>query len=121
MFAFKEDKMTVAEAMKVLGVREIRSEQIKDAYRRLAKITHPDHGGTDAQFQQVKDAYDLLMEVAAAPRPAFNPFSGRGSRVETTSMRMYAAGWVKEVLEGLIAKCDDPKLVAEMRRIQEKL
>lgn len=38
-------------------------EQIKTAYRRLAKQNHPDLGGDLQQFQQIQDAYQQLMAV----------------------------------------------------------
>lgn len=35
-------------------------EQIKGAYKRLAKRTHPDLGGSAAAFEQVRSAYEVL-------------------------------------------------------------
>lgn len=47
----------------VLGVDKKASQQdIEAAYRRLARLTHPDGGGTSLLFRQVKDAYDLLSD-----------------------------------------------------------
>ena len=37
-------------------------EQLKDAYRELAKKHHPDTGGDAASFARVKNAYDLLAQ-----------------------------------------------------------
>ncbi|TQQ82866.1 2Fe-2S iron-sulfur cluster binding domain-containing protein [Halonotius terrestris] len=46
----------------VLGVdRDADDETIKRAYRRRAKETHPDRGGTDAEFKRVKDAYETIQ------------------------------------------------------------
>lgn len=36
--------------------------QIKSAYRKVAKKTHPDAGGTQAMFLQIKEAHDALLE-----------------------------------------------------------
>ena len=48
-----------------LGVgKDATSEQIKSAYRRKAKKTHPDKGGNTAEFQEVSKAYALLSDPA---------------------------------------------------------
>jgi len=47
----------------VLGVdRDADDETIKRAYRHRAKETHPDRGGSDAEFKRVKDAYEAIRE-----------------------------------------------------------
>lgn len=44
-----------------LGVAETASpDEIKQAYRRLAKQHHPDKGGDTAQFQKIQEAYNIL-------------------------------------------------------------
>jgi hypothetical protein len=40
------------------------AEELRAAFRRLSKKVHPDAGGSDALFVQVKDAYDLLSDPA---------------------------------------------------------
>lgn len=37
-------------------------DQIRDAYRDLAKKHHPDHGGDAATFRLIQEAYDLLCD-----------------------------------------------------------
>ena len=45
----------------VLGVSYTATkQQIKVAYKNLARKHHPDRGGTEKQFQQLKAAYDTL-------------------------------------------------------------
>lgn len=45
----------------ILGVpRDATPDQIRDAYRRKAKETHPDKGGTDESFQKVGKAFQVL-------------------------------------------------------------
>jgi curved DNA-binding protein CbpA len=39
--------------------------QIKAAYRRAARATHPDHGGDPARFRQVTLAYEVLSDPQA--------------------------------------------------------
>jgi hypothetical protein len=50
----------------VLGVgRQASPDEIARAYRRAARVTHPDGGGSDAgaeRFQVVSDAYDVLRD-----------------------------------------------------------
>ena len=47
----------------VLGIDPDASEAaIKRAYRQRAKETHPDRGGSDAEFKRVKDAYEAIRE-----------------------------------------------------------
>jgi molecular chaperone DnaJ len=45
----------------VLGVRSTATqEEVRRAYRRLARQTHPDTGGTAAAFQAVQEAWELI-------------------------------------------------------------
>jgi len=39
-------------------------DALKDAYKRKAKELHPDKGGDTAKFQEMKAAYEQLLEVA---------------------------------------------------------
>ena len=67
--------MDTNEARHLLGVDEAASEtQIKQAYRRLALIFHPDRGGAQKDFVRLKDAYDSLVSAkttsSSPSRPA---------------------------------------------------
>jgi DnaJ family protein A protein 2 len=47
----------------VLGVNKNSSpEEIKTAYRKLAKENHPDKGGDKETFQKIQEAYDILSD-----------------------------------------------------------
>ena len=60
----------------VLGVDPTAtSEQIKTAYRKLARQHHPDSGGDAEKFKQVTEAYDVLKD--AHKRAAFDHRSTR--------------------------------------------
>lgn len=46
-----------------LGVEKNASEDdIKQAYKKLAKIHHPDKGGNKSKFQEIQEAYDTLSD-----------------------------------------------------------
>ena len=57
-------------------------DQIKQAYRRLASLHHPDKGGDTAQFQEIQEAYAVLSDADKRqqydnPQPQFS-FGGGG-------------------------------------------
>lgn len=52
-----------ARACSILGVRPDADEaELKRAYRRRVKETHPDRGGSKAAFRRVREAYEHLRE-----------------------------------------------------------
>ncbi|WP_439026635.1 ferredoxin Fer [Haloarchaeobius sp. DT45] len=47
----------------ILGISPDADEgQVRQAYRRRAKETHPDQGGSKREFQRVKEAYEAISE-----------------------------------------------------------
>lgn len=57
--------MPVVNYYELLGVNRDASEtQIKTAYRSLAKVMHPDAGGTSGTFRLLKEAYETLTDPA---------------------------------------------------------
>jgi len=47
----------------VLGVQDnATSDEIKNAYRKLASKHHPDRGGDTKKFQEIQQAYDILTD-----------------------------------------------------------
>jgi DnaJ-domain-containing protein 1 len=56
----------VEAAFAVLGISvEASPEDVRRAYRRKIKDVHPDHGGDQDSFRQVRDAYDTAREHAS--------------------------------------------------------
>ncbi|MBN1846331.1 MAG: DnaJ domain-containing protein [Sedimentisphaerales bacterium] len=77
--------MTKRDYYEVLGVsRGASKEEIKKAYRRLAKKLHPDHAGKDKsaeqRFKEVTEAYDVLGD--AKKRQAYDRFGHAGVKME---------------------------------------
>ena len=57
---------------KTLGVpRTATADEIKKAFRKLARKHHPDAGGDEAKFKELNEAYEVLKrrEEARALRP----------------------------------------------------
>jgi curved DNA-binding protein CbpA len=83
--------MATGDPYRTLGVsRDASDDELRDAYRRLVKLHHPDrNGGTPEatrRFQEIQDAYDRVEEMRkeaprarqapprqAPPRPADDP------------------------------------------------
>lgn len=58
-----EDKMTKREAALILGIRESAStDRIKEAYRKLLPLNHPDRGGSAYVATKINEAKDLLLK-----------------------------------------------------------
>jgi DnaJ family protein C protein 19 len=58
-----DEKMTKREAALILGIRESASvDRIKEAYRKLLPINHPDKGGSAYLSVKINEAKDLLLK-----------------------------------------------------------
>lgn len=74
------EPLSRAQALQVLALNSSADrEDIKRAYRRLAREHHPDHGGDPDLFQEVTRAFDRLVDDDTLPR-APRVARGRPSR-----------------------------------------
>ena len=89
------------DAHDVLGVRRgATPDEIQAAYRRLARLHHPDApGGDDARMRELNLAYDSLRGGAPGPRPVDPPVQGRPT--VHSPVRLPSTRTVVVVLAGL--------------------
>ncbi|MGX1353002.1 hypothetical protein AB7M49_006611 [Bradyrhizobium elkanii] len=77
-------QMPLADAMALLGVpSDYTRDDVISAFKKAAKRTHPDAGGTAEAFQKAVDARDRLLAALGtkAPAPKMPTYSPKGSRV----------------------------------------
>lgn len=83
-----------AQARAILGVGvDASADEVRRAYRRLARTAHPDAGGDAAAFHRLQQAVAVLL--APTPRvepPAASPSTSNHTR-PSTATRMGASGW----------------------------
>jgi DnaJ-class molecular chaperone len=100
---------------KILGVsRSAAQDEIKRAYRRLAKEHHPDRNpgdkGAEQRFKEVQAAYEVLGDPqrraqydrfgAGGPKPEFHTWStGRGSPFAETDFDFSSLGDLTSIFE----------------------
>ncbi len=69
----------------VLGVtKEASPDEIKKAYRRLAIEHHPDRGGSEAQFKELNEAYEVLKDTEKRRRYDQFGHAGVGGGTDAT-------------------------------------
>jgi hypothetical protein len=81
--------MNSVDARQVLGVGASASEQdVKQAFRRLALITHPDRGGSSEAFIKVNEAYEILTGQRQASSASETSTSKTQNRTSATNQNM---------------------------------
>lgn len=79
----------------MLGVGEHAGpEEVRRAYRRLARTHHPDAGGDAAAFHRLQQAVDVLLgDGVRRPEPPRTSPSRSGVRRPSTATRVGGTGW----------------------------
>lgn len=78
--------MSKRDYYEVLGVsKNATSDEIKKAYRKLAKEHHPDKGGDEATFKEISEAYDVLSDSNKKAR--YDQFGHNDNRGNYDDMR----------------------------------
>lgn len=81
----------------ILGVaRNASKEELTAAYRRLAQKHHPDKGGDEALFKEVKEAYETLIDSELRER-----YDAGGGSIEDLAKQAILALFFKAIDEGL--------------------
>ena len=82
-------------AHQVLGVSPSATpEEIKKAYRTLAKKYHPDkEGGDEAKFKEISEAYERLTN----PQPSFNRFEHGERSYDTSFDDLFKSGAFRDM------------------------
>lgn len=82
------------QARALLGVGEdATADEVRRAYRRLARNAHPDAGGDAADFHRLQQALAVLLEPRPRPaRPVASPSTSNMTR-PSTATRMGGTGW----------------------------
>jgi curved DNA-binding protein len=81
---------------KVLGVDQGADEdEVKEAYRDLAKKHHPDRGGDEEKFKEVQAAYDEITSEDEAN----NPFGGSGFDFEKRGAEKSVEDFINDFYE----------------------
>lgn len=87
----------MSDAFKQLGLAPTASAvEVKQAWRQLATIHHPDKGGDAAEFSRLRKAYSEALAEASAPKPCTK--CGGNGKVQ------HANGWAS--VDMLCNRCE---------------
>lgn len=86
-------QMPLAEAMALLGVlADFTKADVLAAFRRKAKETHPDAGGTAEMFRALVEARDRLLAAigTSAPPPKAPEYAPKGATIVYRRVSLWA-------------------------------
>ena len=84
---------SAAAARRILGINgQVDKAELKAAFQRSAKMTHPDvTGGDGSRFKTVQEAYDLLSRVTPGGRDATSRREGVRRRPQDEAKQRFTA------------------------------
>lgn len=88
---------------KTLGVsKDATADEIKKAFRKLARTHHPDAGGDEAKFKEINEAYEVLSDPEK--RKMYDQYGATGGRIPYGGAEGFDfsgfGGW-EDILEAL--------------------
>lgn len=94
----------MADLYDVLGVdRSASADELKRAYRRKARESHPDAGGDEEQFKELTRAYEVLSDPARRAR--YDQFGDDGSqRGQTAGDPFGGFGGINDVIDAFFGQ-----------------
>ena len=101
---------------KILGVEQSASkEEIKQSYKKLAKMHHPDKGGSSETFQEIQHAYIILKDDNK--REYYDKTGNEQPKTDVFEARFaqFVAQYYMDMLKG----CPDLKTYDIAKQIQE--
>jgi len=111
----------------LLGIsRESTQEEIKDAFRKKAILCHPDKGGDPKEFNEVRTAYEILMDnekrktydLTGEADPNFDPDKDALELTKVIIRRVLTSNQ-NDMLKQAICLCTAE--VAERQKVQKRL
>lgn len=106
----------------ILGIEKTSSyAEIRKAYKKKAKETHPDAGGSDEEFKEVSEAYAILID------PDKRRSYDKTGQKPTSANRIVAEAYsllsmlFSQVIEGAVDKFDNTDIIKMTKSIASKL
>lgn len=93
----------------ILGVgRDATTDEIKKAYRKLARKHHPDAGGDEETFKKINEAYEVLSDKEKREQyDAFGQYSSAAGGGPYGGYRPGGAGWGQATVNGQPVDLED--------------
>ena len=89
--------MPLNEAVQILGLSPdislLSKQDLKEAYRKKAQLTHPDKGGTSDEFIKVRKAYTTIRDFLLNKSMNGNEYAQSGSEKSESTYSNQNASW----------------------------